>query len=184
MQAKFIVDLDMVLADFVAGTGIVFNKPVDKVSKWKYYEDWGIDGVRFWQRIHTWGDRFYGELVPRHPWATTLMDAVGDNFIIMSAPGAPSESNPVDWSAKWLWLSKYFPTIPATKLVVGFCKEELAKPHVMLIDDSQDGCEKFAKAGGAVCIFPQLWNSNADKVGQRLQYATDCIAKHKEKFNA
>lgn len=186
MQPKFGVDLDMVLADFVAATGVVFGRPVDKVNKWRYFEDWGIDSARFWQRIHSYGERFYGEMVPPLPWATTLMDIVAKSgdYIIVSAPGSPTDSKPVDWSAKWLWLQKYFPAIPPTKLLVGFCKEELARPNVMLIDDSQEGCEKFAKAGGAVCIFPQLWNSNADKVGNRLAYVTERISQHVEQFNS
>jgi 5'(3')-deoxyribonucleotidase len=182
VNAEFVIDLDMVLADFVQATGTVFGRDASKISKWAYYEDWSLDHVRFWQRIHAYGERFYGEMVPVLPWAKTLMHAVGDNFRVMSAPGDPRVSMPVDWSAKWLWLSKYFPEIPATKLIVGFCKEVLAKPNVMLIDDSQDGCDKFAVAGGAVCLFPQRWNSNADRIDKRLEYATECIAKHKEQF--
>lgn len=184
MQAKFIVDLDMVLADFVTGSGIAHGMSTANVNKWRYYEDWGIDGARFWQRIHSFGDRFYGEMVPVLPWAATLLHAVGDNYRIMSAPGAPTLSKPVDWSAKWLWLSKYFPAVSADRLIVGFCKEELAAgPHVMLLDDSQDGCDKFIAAGGSACVFPQLWNSNKDKISNRLAYATDAIRVHIEKYN-
>lgn len=186
MQAKFIVDLDNVLIGQVEASCAAFGRPALGINKWTFWENWGIDDTRFWQRVHSYGDRFYGEMAPMLPWATTLMDAVikSGDYLIMSAPGSPQHSKPVDWSAKWLWLSKYFPAIPATKLIVGFCKEELARPHYMLIDDSQNGCDKFKAAGGAVCLFPQLWNGNADKVEHRLAYAIQCIADHKDKFNA
>lgn len=186
MTAEFVLDMDMVLADFRAGAAAAARQHLPATdNSWVFWETcWGWSTAKMWQHIHAYGDRFYGEMVPMLPWATTLMDAVGDNFTIMSAPGYKEHVKPSDWAGKWLWLSKYFPAIPPHKLIVGIAKEKLARPNVMLIDDSQDGCDKFAAAGGAVCIFPQLWNSNADKVGYRLQYATECIAAHKEKFSA
>lgn len=184
MQAEFILDLDNVLAGQVEASCVAFGQSVTTVNKWTFWENWGVDDARFWQRVHHYGDRFYGEMVPVLPWAATLIDAVGENFTIMSAPGSPKQCKPVDWSAKWLWLSKYFPHVTADRLVVGFCKEKLARgPHVMLIDDSQDGCEKFAAAGGSVFLFPQLWNSNKDKIGNRLGHATDAIRAHIEKYS-
>lgn len=184
-KASFVVDLDMVLADFRAGAAAAarLHLPADDAS-WIFWERWGWSTAKMWQTIHAYGDRFYGEMVPMMKGAATLVDAVGDNFVIMSAPGYKEHVRPVDWAGKWLWISKYFPAIPPHKLIVGLAKEKLAQPHVMLIDDSQDGCDKFAAAGGAVCVYPQKWNSNAHLTDKRLEYATECIERHKSNFPA
>tara|TARA_B100000700_G_C14367978_1_gene544625 strand:+ start:90 stop:317 length:228 start_codon:yes stop_codon:yes gene_type:complete len=54
--------------------------------------------------------------------------------------------------------------------MLGSHKHLLAKPDVVLIDDSDEKCRKFIEAGGHAILLPQPWNANHGLVDPEKEY--------------
>ena len=83
----------------------------------------------------------------------------GGTFHISTSPSrAPASS-----MGKVHWLQQFFDP-RFRQYMLGSHKYLMAKPGVVLIDDSDVKCTKFIEAGGDAIVFPQPWNGNYDKI--------------------
>lgn len=166
-------DLDGVYGDFITGSFLAHERKPEPVTKWNYFEAWGITEAEFWAPIHKLGNDFYGEFVKPYPWAAELFEVVKKyttDQIFLTAPS----NHPACYAGKKVFIDKYFPGV---KLVVAKDKQLLAGPRRVLIDDNDKNCETFknptepwAFPGGESILFPAAWNNNLGLVGQEVKY--------------
>ena len=186
---KVFVDIDGVLADFATEVLLVHNAGVSQsdcidveafMSQWPRgeFEMWdrmGYESVGdFWEMI-AGSPSFWNAMTP-YPWATQLMLAArvfGDVSILSSPSGDPK-----CWSGKKSWRDAYF---PATPLILCKEKELIATPDRLLIDDRDEGVDKWRDAGGQAILFPRLWNSNHEWEGSPMVYLGMELAKFQAK---
>lgn len=165
MNKTILLDCDGVLCDFVTGSIKAHKKENfthDDVKHWSYFEDWGMTAEEFFKGVM--GYDFWFNLEP-YPWAHELVEKIGvDNFVITTAP----TMDPECVQAKINWLYKHF-NILMTNIMVGSRKELMARPDVVLIDDSPSNIKKFSEAGGQTILFPQPWNGGTGNYLSVLQ---------------
>ena len=163
-----LIDMDGVLADFALHALAKFDR-LDVYDNWpsgKYEIDEiiGIPQDELWAELDKEGPEFWSGL-PELPWATELCDLVRKkvgNFHISTSPSrAPASS-----MGKVHWLQQFFDP-RFRRYMLGTHKYLMAKPSVVLIDDSDEKCKKFIEAGGHAILFPQPWNSNYDQLDDR-----------------
>ena len=97
--------------------------------------------------------------LPKTSFADSIMNYCWDNFdcyILSSAVPSAME-------AKVKWLHKHYEYVPETKIIFAWQKELLAREGHILVDDCEQNCFLWDKAGGRSVIVPQPWNwSNID----------------------
>lgn len=153
------IDMDGVLADLHSSSLEVFGQTY-VAEKWPPGEysiaaALGITPEDMWPQIDA-HPNFWASLKP-YPWAWALLAAVrswGYRPVICTQPhGVPTRA-----FQKLQWMQTH---LHPNWRDYHICerKEELAKPGRILIDDSDDNCQKFAAAGGTSILFPQRWNS-------------------------
>ena len=157
MSTTFI-DLDGVLVDFV-GEFLRRHKALggqevheSSVDRWAIHEVLGIHETTMWSRLEDEG--FWASL-ELYPWSRELLFAcqsLGGQVAILSSPGhCPSTA-----SGKMRWAAKHLPGVP---LILAHRKDLIAGPGRVLIDDSDDNCASWTRAGGRAVLFPQWWNA-------------------------
>lgn len=160
-----LIDMDGVLADFARHALARFDR-LDLLDTWpsgqyEIHEIVGIPQDEFWGTLDQEGPEFWAGL-PELPWAAELCDLVREkvgNFHISTSPSrAPASS-----MGKVHWLQRFFDP-RFRRYMLGSHKYLLAKPGVVLIDDSDEKCKKFIEAGGDAVLFPQPWNSNYHQI--------------------
>lgn len=151
------LDMDGVLCDFVGAVmrlhGREFNASDWPRGCWNIHDVLGIPEAVMWERIDAVGPFFWSNL-NSYQWAWDLVHAIersNYNFRICTSPHNSVHS----YHGKAVWLERY-------GLLSGtvFChhKHLMAGPDRVLIDDSQDNCASFERAGGKALLFPQPWN--------------------------
>ena len=182
MLDTVLIDMDGVLADFARHAFAKFDR-LDILDNWpagKYdlEEILGIPQDEIWEVLDKEGPEFWANL-PVLPWATDLCaltrKMVGRFYIATSPSRAPASS-----MGKVYWMQRFFDP-RFRRYMLGSHKYLMAKPGVVLIDDSDDKCAKFIEAGGSAILFPQPWNANYNKVlegeahGGRLAFVEEQI---------
>jgi hypothetical protein len=82
--------------------------------------------------------------------------AVGrENVCILTAPTI----DPDCLAGKLEWIHKFLPRWLHRQFLVGPPKHFCARPDTLLIDDSDDKCDKFRESGGQAILVPRPWNS-------------------------
>lgn len=162
------LDLDGVIRDWAGGVGKLFEHPFTP-DRWDYYiwycNNYDIDKDKFWtdQDEHP---TFWTEL-ETYPHTTDLLKALssyGDVTLCTS----PMKDN-AGLSQRWIkkWLPFYYDN---NKYILTPCKEKVAGPGKILIDDYEENCRKWRDAGGLSIIFPQPWNSLRGLMSDKIQY--------------
>ena len=176
------MDMDGVLVDFT-------RPALAKFDRLSAYDDWppgeydieGVAGVpqdEFWKVLDSAGPEFWAGL-PALPWALKLCYLVRNKVGAFHIATSPSRA-PASSMGKVHWLQKFFDP-KFRRYMLGSHKYLMAKPGVVLIDDSDEKCEKFVEAGGNAILFPQPWNSNYAMVqedelyGGRLGFVESCL---------
>lgn len=150
-----LLDLDGVIADL--------HRPLLKLLGAKHtYEDityWNFFDDKYpnWREV-TADPNFWANL-PYTPEAreliTGLQDIAGhpDHIIICTAPTGAKGciDGKIEWVNRNLWKTA------ARDMLLTFSKRVAAKGNV-LVDDSDDNCNKFIKAGGKACLVAAPWN--------------------------
>lgn len=167
-----LIDMDGVLVDFARPALAQFGQ-LGVYDNWPpgEYDIEGVAGVpqdEFWAVLDNEGPEFWAGL-PALPWALQLCylvrNKVLNGFHIATSPSrAPASS-----MGKVHWLQKFFDP-GFRRYMLGSHKHLMAKPGVVLIDDSDEKCEKFIEAGGSAILFPQPWNANHELVRADEQY--------------
>lgn len=156
MISHILVDIDGVLADFVADALRVHGREGHSVTHWNFFEDFPMTLSDFWRGIDGEGEDFWLNL-KAYDWMDSLLSIVGEygDFTLATTPSLSHHC----CSGKRLWIQKHFGQ-RFTKYMIGGQKHLMAKPGVVLIDDNDDNVKKFADCGGAAILFPQPWNAN------------------------
>lgn len=171
------LDMDGVLCDFVTHALRLHGREYVE-SEWpsgvyEMKDAIGVQDIEFWQPINNIGADWWAEL-PVFPWAAELVEfceSMGDVGIATS-PNRDGASA----AGKTAWMWKHFPRL-ARRMMIGPCKEWLARSGTVLIDDSDEKCRKFGAAGGRAIVFPQPWNSSYGVTADRVKYIQQCFGK-------
>lgn len=155
-----LIDMDGVLCNFIGAAFVAHGGVYDELTyprgEWSIAKVLGITDAEFWKKIDLLGEDFWASLDP-YPWMSDLIqsvhDVVGDEWSIATSPSRAHFSA----SGKVRWLQSQFGS-HFRRYMLGEQKFRLAKPGVVLIDDSSTNCAKFAATGGEAIEFPQPWN--------------------------
>ncbi len=152
---KAFLDIDGVLADFVAGALRAHGRPPDTVVDcWDFDKKLGIEPGAFWGAF---GEEFWAGLdktAEADEIASLACRVFGDrNVCLLSSPCR----TPGCLEGKRRWVDRHFPAF-SRRLLLGACKEFCAGPGRVLIDDSDANVRAFRDAGGEVLLVPRPWN--------------------------
>ncbi len=160
---KCLIDMDGVVANFVAGCCSLYGKQANQWPTGEYgfpcamLGEMSEDAV--WARIASLKDDFWYNLAPL-PDAFDIVhhceDTFGrDNCAFLSSP--PKNSS---WATtgKVEWIKKYFPDY-SRRTLVGACKEFCAHKDAVLVDDYNVQVLKFRAHGGHGILLPRPWNA-------------------------
>lgn len=164
------VDLDGVLADFVSGA-LKLHEREDHLEAWPPGEfdmarALGITSGQFWGGIDRAGACFWGELKP-FPWAFELIRELRTIAPVTIATSPSQDPNCL--AGKVQWLQRHFGR-SFRDYLIGPPKYLLAAPGRVLIDDSDRNIHSFRDYGGKGILFPQPWNSNHRRTGERIEH--------------
>lgn len=157
---RFLVDLDGVIVDFVAGALAVHGAtlPLREV-RWNFYEQIGLDAKTFYAPM---GRKFWATL----PWTREgqelwhrLTRRHGHDAIAICTSPAPNDGC-IDGKLDWLRVN--MPS-HARRFVVTPEKCFAASPTTLLIDDNDNNVEAFRAAGGLAVLVPRPWNVRRDE---------------------
>ena len=184
----YLLDMDGVIANFVDAAIKAHGQYCehDDITQWDIADLWGITDSRFWEVINPetskpfsqnptlWNlhssrvgrcIRFWSEIKP-YEWMDTVIESISRST--WSICTSPSKS-PYSTSGKVEWLQFHFGR-DFRDFVITSQKHLLAGPSKCLIDDSDKNVELFREHGGQAILFPQPWNANRDKIGDRMGY--------------
>lgn len=173
-------DMDGVFADFVGGVvDLLHIEPLSIANNWPAGE-YSLEKVlnisteRLWNLINRGGVDWWAHLDP-FAWNTELRSLIADcrgSHSILTSPGDCAFA----YQGKRLWADRHLSGLPLT--LTGN-KHLLAKPSTLLIDDHDRNVELFQDAGGRAILFPQHWNRNHDKVGDRIDFVREQLIEFK-----
>lgn len=169
------LDMDGVCTDFVSAAIRAHGFDVDDtLRKWQQqhageffpYKIMGMEKDRFWKHLNTQGESFWTQLAP-YPWYDELMEraSVLGHVVFLTSP----THDPCCASGKLHWLQARF-GVAFQDYIFTAHKDRLAHPRAVLLDDFDHNVQKFVARGGHGIVFPQIWNSSAPHVGQRMEY--------------
>lgn len=172
------LDMDGVLTDLVGSLARLFNvKPEDAHRNWPRGEydlakGLAASGVEvstseMWARIDDAGEAFWYSLEPL-PWAfdvLSMCQATAPTVILTSPSLAPHSA-----SGKVMWLQRHLGR-SFRDFLIGPGKAALARPAVMLVDDSDKNIADFENAGGMGWLFGRPWNANHAMVEPHVKLA-------------
>ena len=149
------------LADFVQGVARLFGVSYGDLlnhQSWGIYEVCGVTEEEMWSRIDAAGQTFWEMLEP-YPWLPDLVRAAKERFgfqnvYLLTSPGLSVHAP----SGKTKWVRAHLPSELHTRLIISMHKTPFARQDHLLIDDNDDNCEAWRKAGGPSIVFPQPWN--------------------------
>ena len=156
MKKRIMLDVDGILANFVAGAAAFHGKDPASFSSGDIVETWGFTASDFWNPL---GYDFWANL-PVYDTAEEVVDicqkAVGpENVCLLTSPCATRGCA----EGKIEWVRKHFPQFKR-RVLVGEAKEFCASPTSMLVDDHDNNIDAFHRAGGWVFLYPRPWNRN------------------------
>lgn len=157
-----LVDMDGVITNFIDAALRAHGKRPERIlERWPRgvfgaHKVLGIDIAAFWVPINQQGEAFWRVLEP-FPWTAALIDwveAVPSQWAICTSPSR----DPACPRGKMEWLYRHIrPAFREVALTPR--KHLLARPDVLLIDDTERMCDRFEAAGGHAVLFPQYWNA-------------------------
>lgn len=170
-KIRIYIDMDGVVCNFNKAVLTLYgvNEMPDPWPKGKrVHEVLGVEKHDVMERIFSEGGFLFWVGLEPYPWYEELL-TVCNEF------GKPAFISNQRRSAKILsgkvaWINQH--RLPDFWLGYIFCnlKCQAASPNSILIDDSIRDCREFAEHGGQAVLFPQPWNTNADKCDDRIGY--------------
>ena len=152
----FLLDLDGVIANFVAGSIEACELPIteDEVRQWNYYEPY-MTRYEFWRRIHE--QKYFWEDLPVYPGSYELVDHLGSRGDVIYCTDPSGDVDAATGKIKWL-VRNGFMGPGGNNYVLTHHKHLLAGPGVVLIDDYPANVERFIQHGGEALLFDRPWN--------------------------
>jgi len=177
-----LVDMDGVLADFVACVCELFGKdPIRTQNNWKpgNYDicpELGVSPEKLWGKVEEEGEELWAGLKP-YPWARDMYDWLktqGD-VIVLTQPTL----DPGCLSGKLRWLYEFTGDDKFRDFIMSPRKDAFANEDSLLIDDSDKNIEKFKKAcpNAKTILFPQPWNGMHSFRGDKFTHVRHLIHK-------
>lgn len=158
---RCLLDLDGVLVDFVRGTCRLHNKmnPYFDGNYQGFYfnEAWQMPASEFWTGMDKkfWANldwTLYGKLI-----FNFVHEKFGpENTCILTAPCLTEGC----FDGKMSWIREHLPKAYHRQFLVGSAKDFCARADHVLIDDRDENCQDFIKAGGNAVLVPAMWNAN------------------------
>lgn len=169
MSDPLFIDMDGVLVDFIGGCARLTGRPAPKrdpkIKDNRTMEEWFGDDV--WKRITIAGSDFWEGLEP-FPWAAPLWErlcAANDNDVyILSSPGNGRTAQQACYG-KIAWCRKHL-GIDTDSIILAKSKSVVARPSVILIDDTDRILINWERSGGRGIVFPQPWNGMYQACGE------------------
>lgn len=173
---KILLDMDGVLADFLAGASKVHKRPLpydrpEALGRWDTEELWGITPKQFWTPIDATVGFWKGldKTAEADAIVQLACEAVGrKNVAILTAPS----QWPGCISEKLEWIGQYYPYLKG-RVIFGSAKEFMASPNRILVDDKDLNISAFEDAEGHGVLVPRLWNSAHSKANRTLEIVQD-----------
>jgi len=161
-RKTYLLDLDGVIANFVAGSIEACELPIteDDVQQWNYYEPF-MTRYEFWRRIHE--HQYFWEDLPVYPGSYELVDRLESRGDVIFCTDPSGDDDAATGKIKWL-VRNGFVKPGGNNYVLTHHKHLLAKPGVVLIDDYPANVEKFIEHGGEALLFDRPWNKGSDLV--------------------
>lgn len=170
MIAEMIVlDLDGVVVNFCKAAFEIHGRPwtPEVPTKFDFFEDWGITTDEFWKPIDKEGPIFW-ERLEKFPWTEGFIAKLSDYPVDLVVATSPSLSP--GCTAGKVELIKYLFHNKYRDYFIGPRKWYLSLPGRILIDDSDDNCQKWEERGGRAILFPQPWNKNSYLIENRIPW--------------
>lgn len=161
------LDADGVITDWIGGmlrSHNVYINPYKNSQNWgnpKFEEVLGMNSVIMWSVADSY---WWANLNPTEYFyriMSILENYFGPNNIcLLTSPTKNKDERiaPEAAHGKIKWINKWLPSY-RDQFLIGYHKEFAAAPNKILVDDSDDKCNKFRDAGGKAILFPQRWNS-------------------------
>ncbi len=169
------LDMDGVIANFIGGAISAHGQDFqhDDVDEWNWYEKhWGMSDEDFWIPLNS--ERFWVTL-RRYSWSCHVLEVIkeelGSDVEICFCTNPGHFVGAIPAKIRWLKNEGFMGDDCHTQQFIPTSRKgRLAKPDVLLIDDSGLNVQEFALDGGQAILFPQPWNANRCHVGQRIGY--------------
>lgn len=153
------VDLDDTVVDLRGGVYARLGFPPDFAwpkGVWLFSEGFGMPDSDIWPRLN---DHEFWAGLAKTKECDELMrlaaELVGSARVrILTKPTL----SPYSASGKVAWLQKHLPAY-ARQYHLSVTKEELAAPHRVLVDDSDENVNAWRAHGGRAVLVPRPWNS-------------------------
>lgn len=160
---KVFIDLDGVLTDLVSSSirivGLDPKTFVYPLGMYDICEALGVKDEWFWNKL-TDNEKFWSEM----EWmfdGREILNIIKNHFqgpqhqlCLLSSPSNCHYS----LSGKSKWIQTNLDKKWHRQFLFGPCKEMCAGSNSLLIDDSENNCNKFEQAGGNAILLPRLWN--------------------------
>lgn len=160
MDQKCFLDVDGVIADFVAGACEIHNAeyPYFQPQNMGIYEMEGLLGLTSIEFMEPMNKDFWAGLKPTQD-AGDIVRLVEEKFgpknvCLLTKP----VHTPGCLEGKVLWIRHHFPQFLNRFLIGSASKAFCAAENTVLIDDHEKNVEAFTSAGGNGFLMPAPWN--------------------------
>ena len=156
----------------------LFNHPYifdDPKFTCKTTDGLGLTNKQLWEKIDSQKEKFWSEMEPL-PWFEDLIKLVNqyDEWRFLTSPSLSCYAA----SGKVLWFQKYFGKHFKKYIITPKENKPLLAYHNVLIDDMDENCELFTKAGGHSIVFPGVHNSNNNLLDKRLEHVREKLEQY------
>lgn len=163
------LDMDGVLIKFVQAAIKLHNIDIKYEDvNWEFDKDHcakvGMTIKEFWDALDY---NFWANLEPTDEYLEILKIVerkFGKNVCLLSSPATTNGCT----DGKFAWVNKWIPQY-RKRVLLGACKEAIAGPSKILIDDHYENVRNFYNAGGRAVLVPRPWN-NAKLCEPQLLY--------------
>ena len=166
------LDLDGVLADFVAGICRAHGRrsPYLQPGSPRGPHAWDLGGILRLtpKEFYAPCDRRFWANLPLTPESGRIESLVrgrfGERVAILTSPVSQDGCG----DGKRDWVRRHYPKLEK-RLLIGSCKEFCAGPLAVLIDDNQGNVDTWRAAGGIAFLVPRPWNDHWQREPQLVE---------------
>lgn len=172
MKPSLLLDVDGVICDFIGGMirSHGWDITPDDWTSWSHHHTMGITDKTFWEP--TWRKNWWSDLQP-YPGAVEFVRMLASRFEITFASAIH-----LNWSSgpqllRWLTEHEFFDAVGDHRAYMLGERKSLLNGGGVLLDDYDDNCERFDRAGGRSIVYPQPWNSMRAHCANRIDYLNE-----------
>jgi len=156
------LDCDGVYADFITGILAALKYPYEGIDKWPFgrvFDIFPLIGTN-WIEVSTHCTTDFWANLPWTEDGRDILKLIWDRFspeqtMLLTKPMDNDDS----YTGKAQWVTKHIPELRHRIVPTHVSKHEFAYGATsLLIDDSEENCDKFCEAGGSVILVPRPWN--------------------------